>query len=69
MRELDVGEVLYQSSMTPDPRSPRDVLAFVLCPTRCFAPDGDDEELEAVEELMLPMKEEAIDRWKRLRRD
>jgi hypothetical protein len=50
-----------------DPESAVDVLAFVFCPTRCFAPDGDDEELEAVEELMLPMKEEAIERWRRLR--
>ena len=60
---LEVGEVLYQSAMTPDPRSARDVLAFVLCPTAAFAPAGDPEELAAVEELIQPAKAEALMRW------
>jgi hypothetical protein len=60
---MSPGEVLYQSPMTPDPRSARDVLAFVLCPTEAFAPAGDDEELAAVEELIQPAKIEAVRRW------
>jgi hypothetical protein len=60
---LDVGQVLYQSSLTPDPRSPRDVLAFVLCPLEAFAPAGDEEELAAIEELIQPAKIEAVRRW------
>ena len=60
---LDVGEVLYQSTLTPDPRSPRDVLAFVLCPLEAFAPSGDEDELAAVEELIQPAKIEAVRRW------
>jgi hypothetical protein len=63
MPEMDVGEVLYQSAMTPDPRSPRDVLAFVLCPIEAFAPTGDADELAAVEELIGPAKIEAVRRW------
>ena len=61
--ELTPGEVLYQSSMTPDPRSARDVLAFVLCPLEAFAPAGDEEELAAVEQLIAPAKAEAVRRW------
>jgi len=61
--EMSPGEVLYQSSMTPDPRSARDVLAFVLCPTEAFAPAGDEDELAAVEELIQPAKMEAVRRW------
>ena len=38
---LEIGEVLYQSTLTPDPRSALDVLAFVLCPIEAFAPAGD----------------------------
>ena len=61
--ELSCGEVLYQSSMTPDPRSARDVLAFVLCPIEAFAPAGDEDELAAVEQLIQPAKIEAVRRW------
>lgn len=60
---LEVGEVLYQNALTPDPRSARDVLAFVLCPIEAFAPAGDAEELAAVEELIQPAKIEALRRW------
>lgn len=60
---LDVGQVVYQSSMAPDPRSARDVLAFVLCPLEAFAPAGDADELAAVEELITPAKIEAVRRW------
>jgi hypothetical protein len=60
---LEVGQVLYQSSMTPDPRSAIDVLAFVLCPTEAFAPAGDADELAAVELLIQPAKIEAVRRW------
>lgn len=60
---LGCGEVLYQSSMTPDPRCARDVLAFVLCPTEAFAPAGDEDELAAVEQLIQPAKMEAVRRW------
>ena len=60
---LEVGEVLYQSPLTPDPRSAIDVLAFVLCPLEAFAPAGDADELAAVEELIQPAKIEAVRRW------
>lgn len=60
---LEIGEVLYQSAMTPDPRSALDVLAFVLCPLEAFAPAGDADELAAVEELIQPAKIEAVVRW------
>jgi hypothetical protein len=60
---LEVGEVLYQSPLTPDPRSAIDVLAFVLCPIEAFAPAGDADELAAVEELIQPAKIEAVRRW------
>jgi len=60
---LEIGEVLYQSAMTPDPRSAVDVLAFVLCPIEAFAPAGDADELAAVEELIQPAKIEAVLRW------
>jgi hypothetical protein len=43
----------------PDPEDAASVLAFVLCPARVFAPHGDDAELAAVNELMLPVKTEA----------
>jgi len=61
--DLEVGQVLYQCPLTPDPRSARDVLAFVLCPLEAFAPAGDAEELAAVEELITPAKIQAVKRW------
>jgi hypothetical protein len=51
------------TGFAPDPEDAADVLAFVLCPAQAFAPAGDAEELEAVGELMLPIKAEAIRRW------
>ncbi len=57
-----MGEV-YSSGYSPDPDSARDVLAFVLCPLTAFAPDGDGEELEAVADMIGPIKEEAIARF------
>jgi hypothetical protein len=62
-----VGETLYSSDFQPDPRSARDVLAFVLTPITAFAHPGDPEELEAVTELLGSAKEEAIKRWFTLR--
>jgi hypothetical protein len=62
-----VGETLYSSSFQPDPRSARDVLAFVLTPVEAFASAGDPEELEAVTELLDSAKAEAIKRWYSLR--
>ena len=59
----EIGEVVYQSAMTPDPGSAIDVLAFVLCPLEAFAPAGDAEELAAIEELIQPAKIEAVVRW------
>ena len=60
-----MGETLYSSSFQPDPRSARDVLAFVLTPVEAFA--SDPEELEAVAELLDSAKAEAIKRWYSLR--
>lgn len=57
------AEIIYQSAITPDPSSAVDVLAFVLCPITAFAPAADDDELEAVEQLIQPAKIEALRRW------
>jgi len=62
-----VGETLYSSSYQPDPKSARDVLAFVLTPVEAFAHVDDPEELKAVTELLGEAKEEAIKRWFTLR--
>lgn len=62
-----MGETLYSSSYQPDPRSARDVLAFVLTPVEAFAHVDDPEELEAVTELLGSAKEEAVKRWFTLR--
>jgi predicted ATP-grasp superfamily ATP-dependent carboligase len=59
-----MGETLYSSTYQPDPRSARDVLAFVLTPIAAFAHDPD--ELEAVAELLGAAKSEAIERWQSL---
>ncbi len=58
-----MGETLFSSSYQPDPKSARDVLAFVLTPAEAFATAGDPEELEAVAELLESAKAEAIKRW------
>lgn len=60
-----VGETLYSSSYQPDPKSARDVLAFVLTPIEAFAHDPD--EIEAVTELLGSAKQEAVKRWFSLR--
>jgi hypothetical protein len=62
-----VGETLYSSSYQPDPKSARDVLAFVLTPVEAFAHVDDPDEMEAVTELLGEAKEEAIKRWFSLR--
>jgi hypothetical protein len=62
-----VGETLYSSSYQPDPRSARDVLAFVLTPPDAFAHADDPDELAAVAELLGTAKQEAVDRYFSLR--
>ena len=62
-----MGETLYSSSYTPDPRSALDVLAFVLTPVRAFAETDDPDELEAVAQLLGSAKHEAVKRWYALR--
>jgi hypothetical protein len=59
-----MGETLFSSSYQPNPRSARDVLAFVLTPIAAFASDPD--ELEAVAEILGAAKSEAIERWQSL---
>jgi hypothetical protein len=59
---MDV-ETVYSSAYSPDPRSARDVLAFVLTPIEAFAPAGDADELEAVAALLGSAKLEAVRRW------
>ena len=54
---------VYSSGFSPDPSDARDVLAFVFCPLRAFAPAGDEEEMQAVADLIGPAKEEAVQRW------
>lgn len=61
-----MGETLYSSTYQPDPRRALDVLAFVLTPATAFASHPD--ELEAVEEVLGAAKNEAIERWRTLRR-
>ena len=60
-----MGETLYSSTYQPNPRSARDVLAFVLTPVEAFSSDPD--ELEAVAVLLGAAKSEAIERWRALR--
>ena len=60
-----MGETLFSSSYTPNPRSALDVLAFVLTPIAAFTSDPD--ELELVAELLGAAKTEAIERWYSLR--
>lgn len=62
-----MGETLYSSTYQPDPKSARDVLAFVLTPIEAFAQADDPEEMEAVAEMLGSAKEEAIKRWFTLR--
>ncbi len=62
-------ETVFSSSMTPNPASALDVLAFVLTPPEAFAPGSDDEELAAVTELLGSAKAEAVRRWQDLRID
>jgi hypothetical protein len=58
--------MMRDTGLTPDPESAVDVLAFVLCPARAFAPQGDARELAAVREVMRPMKAEACRRFARI---
>ena len=62
-----MGETLFTSTYTPDPKNALDVLAFVLTPIEAFAHVDNPEELEAVSELLGEAKEEAIKRWFTLR--
>ena len=62
-----MGETLYSSTYQPDPKSARDVLAFVLTPIEAFAQADDPEEMEAVAMMLGSAKEEAIKRWFTLR--
>lgn len=64
-----MGETLFSSSYQPDPRSARDVLAFVLTPANAFAQVDDPDELAAVIELLGSAKQEAIERWFSLRNE
>lgn len=60
-----MGETLFTSTYTPDPKNALDVLAFVLTPVEAFASDPD--EIDAVTELLGAAKAEAIERWQSLR--
>jgi hypothetical protein len=60
-----MGETLFSSSYQPNPRSARDVLAFVLTPIGAFS--SDPGELAAVAEILGAAKCEAIERWQSLR--
>jgi len=57
------AETVYSSAYSPDPRSARDVLAFVLTPIEAFVPAGNADELEAVAALLGSAKLEAPKRW------
>lgn len=59
-----MGETLFTSTYTPDPKNALDVLAFILTPVEAFASCPD--ELEIVAELLGAAKAEAIERWQTL---
>ena len=61
--EAALFETVYSSGYSPDPRSARDVLAFMLTPVEAFATAADEEEFEAVTELLDTAKMEALKRW------
>ncbi|MBI4510484.1 MAG: hypothetical protein HY698_12700 [Deltaproteobacteria bacterium] len=52
-----------RAAFSPDPKNTVDVLAFVLCPATAFAPVRNQDELDAIRSIMLPVKTEAIRRW------
>ncbi len=54
---------VYSTSFSPDPTDSLDVLAFVLCPASAFAHSQDPAEVEAVMEIIGPVKEEVLRRW------
>ncbi len=56
-------ETIYSSSFAPDPRSARDVLAFMLTPVEAFATPANEEEFEAVTALLESAKTQALKRW------
>lgn len=56
-------ETIYSSSYAPDPRSARDVLAFMLTPVEAFATPANEEEFEAVSALLDSAKTQALKRW------
>jgi hypothetical protein len=56
---------VYSSGISPDPSSAIDVLAFVLCPSGVFVSSADADEIEAVTEIIGPVKEEAVRRWQK----
>lgn len=59
---------IYSSGYAPDPKSARDILAFVLCPSEVFVSEEEAEEAETVAEIVGPVKEEAVRRWQERRR-
>ena len=59
----EAAETIYSSNHTPDPRSARDVLAFMLTPVEAFATPNTEEEFAAVGELLEAAKEQALRRW------
>ena len=60
---MNEPECVYSSGYSPDPASARDVLAFVLTPVEALAPASDEDDIEAVEEMLDSAKLEAIKRW------
>ena len=60
---------IYSSGLSPDPSSALDVLAFVLCPSGVFVSEEDADEMDAVAEIIGPVKEEAVRRWQESRRE
>ena len=62
-----MGETLYTSEYQPDPKSAIDVLAFVLTPVEAFANPSDEGERAAVAELLGSAKQEAVERYFKLR--
>lgn len=58
---------VYSSGFEPNPFDTIDVLAFVLCSPQVFVPGGDQDEMDAVANLIAPAKEAAIRRWQEAR--
>lgn len=60
---MTVEEVIYSSDYQPDRTCARDVLAFILTPTRAFVTSADADEFAIVAAMLEPVRREAVRQW------